>query len=365
MAWLRPGFIALGLLALSTLAPRAGTGGQPPQGCAADCSGDGVVRIAELLTAVRIVLGDAEIDSCRAADVNGDGRVAIDELIQGVNAALVGCAAPQPTPTPFGPPTATPDSQMPPSDGAALLSWLQAGHYRAWRGEGFRHPSNGPHFGNVQTFVNDALYDSLIRIPPGEHVRGSAAVKEMYGSDGEEVRGWSVSLKVDDDSSGGDGWYWYERFGSAVFADGRGVSICTQCHGASAASPRDFYLSDFPVLGCAEADRPHDVCGHLQTPGLACAYDGHVRYTSGEPQPVTAYLRPGPYLWINQDTYYARGESGPFSSEGVFDHRFCFSDFPREVDGALALSEDLATLSFTHFSTDGEVALSFSGQRRD
>lgn len=95
------------------------------------------------------------------------------------------------------------------------------------------------------------------------------------------------------------------------------------------------------------------------------ANEGHVRYTSGEPQPGTAHLRPGPYLWSDQVTYYARGETGPFSSEGVFDHRFCVSDFPREVDGLLVLSEDLATLSVTHFSTDGEVAVSFVGQRRD
>ncbi len=80
------------------------------------------------------------------------------------------------------------------------------------------------------------------------HPLGAAAVKELYGSS-EEVRGWSVSLKVDSDSNGGLGWYWYERFGTSVFADAVGTSLCTGCHGRDAAgiTSKDYILIPFPL----------------------------------------------------------------------------------------------------------------------
>ncbi len=61
--------------------------------CAGDCDGDGIVSIAELVRAVNIALGSANVDTCLAADRDDDGLVAINELIRAVNAALQGCAA--------------------------------------------------------------------------------------------------------------------------------------------------------------------------------------------------------------------------------------------------------------------------------
>ncbi|MEO8602790.1 MAG: hypothetical protein ABI629_09455, partial [bacterium] len=70
-----------------------------PQACVGDCDGDGRVSIAELLSAVRIPLGDPP-DTCPAADADGDGTVGINELIAAVNNALNGCpSAPTPTAT--------------------------------------------------------------------------------------------------------------------------------------------------------------------------------------------------------------------------------------------------------------------------
>jgi hypothetical protein len=61
--------------------------------CAAgDCDGNAQVSIAELITAVRIALGEADLATCTAADVNGDGRVSVNELIAAVGAALNGCS---------------------------------------------------------------------------------------------------------------------------------------------------------------------------------------------------------------------------------------------------------------------------------
>jgi hypothetical protein len=59
--------------------------------CPGDCSGDGVVGVNELVTAVNINLGSRPVESCPAADLNGDGRVAINELISAVRSALEGC----------------------------------------------------------------------------------------------------------------------------------------------------------------------------------------------------------------------------------------------------------------------------------
>jgi subtilisin family serine protease len=68
-----------GALALSTIA------------CVADCDGDGVVTIDELVAAVSIALGQADLSACRDADGNGDGVVTVDELVAAVQAALFGC----------------------------------------------------------------------------------------------------------------------------------------------------------------------------------------------------------------------------------------------------------------------------------
>jgi hypothetical protein len=63
-------------------------GGGP---CVGDCNQDGSVAINELITGVRINLGDAALSACPAFDGNDDGSVSIAELIQAVNAALNGC----------------------------------------------------------------------------------------------------------------------------------------------------------------------------------------------------------------------------------------------------------------------------------
>src|SRR5262249_3342435 len=60
---------------------------------AGDCTGEGRVRIDDLLRGVNIALGLAAVDSCEAFDTNGDGSVTIDELTQAVNTALGNCPA--------------------------------------------------------------------------------------------------------------------------------------------------------------------------------------------------------------------------------------------------------------------------------
>ena len=59
--------------------------------CGGDCNGDGGGRIDELVTTVRVALGQADLASCAIADLDADRRVSIDELVHAVSRALDGC----------------------------------------------------------------------------------------------------------------------------------------------------------------------------------------------------------------------------------------------------------------------------------
>ncbi|MEO8604737.1 MAG: hypothetical protein ABI629_19365, partial [bacterium] len=60
--------------------------------CFGDCNGDAAVSIAELISAVSIVLGSAPYDSCANADADRDGTLRINDLIASVSNALQGCS---------------------------------------------------------------------------------------------------------------------------------------------------------------------------------------------------------------------------------------------------------------------------------
>ena len=59
--------------------------------CAGDCNNDGMVTVAELVTAVGIALDNAPVSACTAVDTNADGRVTVDELVRAVQSLLNGC----------------------------------------------------------------------------------------------------------------------------------------------------------------------------------------------------------------------------------------------------------------------------------
>jgi len=63
----------------------------PPPACNGDCDGNGVVAINELIRAVNIALGNADVSTCTAVDRDGNGTVSISELVAAVNSALDGC----------------------------------------------------------------------------------------------------------------------------------------------------------------------------------------------------------------------------------------------------------------------------------
>jgi len=132
-------------------------------------------------------------------------------------------------------------AEPPPTNAAELLTWLEAGMYLDWPAESAVHGSSGPHFGDVRTYVNDALLDSL-EAGNATHPMGAATVKELYG-DAAMPQGWSVNVKVAD-GMGGDTWYFYEYYNGTTYGDGVGDGTCTGCHGAGSI---DFFKSPFPL----------------------------------------------------------------------------------------------------------------------
>jgi hypothetical protein len=121
------------------------------------------------------------------------------------------------------------------------MTWLEAESYSAWTAESAIHDSTGPHFGNVRTFINTALHESL-EAGNTEHPMGAAAVKELYGMNGANIRGWSVMVKTEA-GSGGARWWWYERYGQTTYAASQGDDGCVPCHEAGT----DHFLSPYPL----------------------------------------------------------------------------------------------------------------------
>lgn len=134
---------------------------------------------------------------------------------------------------------------VPPTEAAALLKWLQAGAYKAWPRESAPHRSMGSHQTLVLTHISPALDKSLAG-KAAAHPKGAAAVKELFDAGG-KLSGWAVSVKTAADNDGGKGWYWFEILGAAagspVVANGNGVPLCVGCHTRG----RDAVLTEHPL----------------------------------------------------------------------------------------------------------------------
>lgn len=134
-----------------------------------------------------------------------------------------------------------PQSENAPTDDeCSLAAWLEDERYAQWPAESQVHASAGPHFGDVRTFINTPLNDSL-QAQAAAHPVGATAVKELYG-DGDTVQGWAVMSKLTEEGEGG-AWYWFELYQDELKADGTGVGVCVNCH----ESGSDFVLTGFPL----------------------------------------------------------------------------------------------------------------------
>jgi hypothetical protein len=131
--------------------------------------------------------------------------------------------------------TSAASAELPPTSGAAVDSWIAGGAYKKWNCEAAPHASRSPSpHGTNRICTNDLVSDFA---GTGERPKGSAAVKEIYDGDG-KINGYAVYLKTEDTSAAGANWYWYERIGDSVAADGLGTSgvaktACVGCHTAA------------------------------------------------------------------------------------------------------------------------------------
>jgi cytochrome c553 len=125
------------------------------------------------------------------------------------------------------------DAQLPPSDAEAMQKWLAAGLYKDWVCES--EPSAKTegaaaihvHGGKSRVCTNVRLAASKTS-GRREFPRGAASVKELY-DDMDKLVATAVSVKVDDTSAGGQGWYWWE----GAETSGKGITACAGCHGAA------------------------------------------------------------------------------------------------------------------------------------
>ncbi len=138
----------------------------------------------------------------------------------------------------------TGDAQTPPTGADALEAWLAQGSYRAWHCEPAPHAARSPSpHGTDRVCSNDLLAAH----GDGEFPIGAAAVKEL--DDGDAVTGHAVYRKVS--AGGGEAWYWFEKVGDRINADGAGSSgepkdVCVGCHagaGHDGRSGHDFVFT--------------------------------------------------------------------------------------------------------------------------
>jgi hypothetical protein len=137
----------------------------------------------------------------------------------------------------------TASAQAPPAAKRPLLRWLQDGAYRqTYTPEPAVHRSlTTAHGLNVRTWYDQTLVDDL-RAGRTTFRKGAAMVKELYAGGDQQVVGWAVMRKLRRASGArGQGWLFYERLPGGGDFFGRGLGVCTGCHGAGT----DYLLSPF------------------------------------------------------------------------------------------------------------------------
>jgi hypothetical protein len=128
-------------------------------------------------------------------------------------------------------PVAVVDPQRVPEDPAEIRTWLQGFNYRGWTAMTERR-ATGEH-GGEQLFFNSVLAGSW-RAGEKEHPVGSAAVRELYRDDLETIKGFALMIKTGPSGQVGEGWFWYEIFGTTAEAEPTvaeaGARGCVGCH---------------------------------------------------------------------------------------------------------------------------------------
>jgi len=131
-----------------------------------------------------------------------------------------------------------------PDEDQALSSFLEGKGYAGWAKESESHRSQGPHGEGVQVFYGPKAAQAL-RSGAATFPAGAASVKELTSSG--VLYGYSVWVKVQDATDGGNGFFWYELIhhaggGDTVSGNARGSRECVGCHRAG----KDYSRSTLP-----------------------------------------------------------------------------------------------------------------------
>lgn len=165
------------------------------------------------------------------------------------NAAGCPAACPAACPAPAG------DAQTPPQGSDTVIeAWLATGSYKGagWKCEPAVHAGRAPSPHGMNKICNNTALTNTVA--PAIYSFGVASVKELYMADGTTLAGHALSLKLQDGASDGSKWYFYEKLGTTVAANGRGKQdnsdLCSSCHvgaGSNAGhSGRDFVYTQVP-----------------------------------------------------------------------------------------------------------------------
>jgi hypothetical protein len=189
------------------------------------------------------IVGSLALVGCGAATGGGDGGSDAG-CPAGCPAVDAGC--------PAGCPAAG-DAQTPPQGTDAVVSsWLTKGEYKAWKCEPTGHDARSPSPHGRNRICNNTR---LTNTATGTYPAGAASVKELLATDGTIV-GYAIGLKLTAGASTGASWYWYEKMGASVVANGKGdkagneLTVCTGCHTGAGSdamhSGRDFVYTQVP-----------------------------------------------------------------------------------------------------------------------
>lgn len=119
--------------------------------------------------------------------------------------------------------------QLPPEGDAELRPWLAEEHYLDWTCQPSVGPGADGSHGPRRICHNHLLATAL----SGEPLPvGSAVVKEIY--DENDARTGTAVMRKVSAAEGGAAWYFYERLGDFITADGRDQVACTFCHAGAA-----------------------------------------------------------------------------------------------------------------------------------
>ncbi len=137
---------------------------------------------------------------------------------------------------------------------AAADAWLAKGEYKTWKCEAASHPGRSPSPHGPNRICNNT---KLSGTAAGNYPVGAASVKELFVTDGgTAISGYAYGVKIAAGASTGASWYWFEKNGGSLIANGKGdkagneLTVCTGCHqgaGSDAAhSGRDFVYTQVP-----------------------------------------------------------------------------------------------------------------------